>query len=108
MLTSGADEMQDKSGFIDADEMIKMTTALGVPMSRAQIESVMRDMDADGNNQIDFDEFHSWWTLQSSDTKGIISFTTHTPMQTSFALYPWNTRSGQNVKTPCSLDLMCF
>jgi Ca2+-binding EF-hand superfamily protein len=48
---------EDKSENISADEVEGLMNLLGVSMSRAQIESMIAEVDEDKSGAIDFEEF---------------------------------------------------
>jgi len=54
------------SGSIDASELRQVFQAQGQSMSQKEVEDLVRELDADGNMTIDFDEFVS---LISSNLK---------------------------------------
>ncbi|CAJ0560153.1 unnamed protein product, partial [Mesorhabditis spiculigera] len=47
----------DGSGAIGSEELKKAMRELGVGMSDEHIENIIREVDSDGNGEIDFDEF---------------------------------------------------
>ena len=48
---------QDGGGSIDAPELYNMMKNLDIDISLEEISSVLRELDSDGNGEIDFDEF---------------------------------------------------
>lgn len=54
-LFSSLDE--DESGFIDAEEIIKLTEKLGEAMDLNEVRELIKQIDTDGNGQIDKEEF---------------------------------------------------
>eukprot|EP01043_Picozoa_sp_COSAG02_P008350 COSAG02_NODE_265_length_26599_cov_13.943698_15_plen_760_part_00 len=52
----------DGSGSLEASELVKVCHDLGMhKLSAHQEELLMQELDADGNNQVDADEFDMWW-----------------------------------------------
>lgn len=47
----------DKSGSISAKELRKIFTSLGEPVSLASVKEMIREVDANGNGEVEFDEF---------------------------------------------------
>ena len=47
------------SGFVDADEIAKMANSLGMSFSNDDLYKMIREADADGNGEIDFNEVPS-------------------------------------------------
>ncbi len=57
----------DGSGEIDEDELANMLRELCIPMSKADVHDLHRDMDQDGSGDIDFGEFLDWYTGEGSE-----------------------------------------
>ena len=51
----------DGSGTLDREEISRMSRILGHPMSEAQLDDAMAQMDDDNSGEVDFAEFHEWW-----------------------------------------------
>ena len=51
----------DKGGTLDQEEIGRMATLLGIPMSKGELEQAMIEMDEDGSGTVDFEEFAAWW-----------------------------------------------
>ena len=53
----------DGSGALDEGEFRQLTRELGnaEELTQKQLEEAMREMDADGNGEVNFDEFYEWW-----------------------------------------------
>eukprot|EP01043_Picozoa_sp_COSAG02_P006769 COSAG02_NODE_195_length_29750_cov_79.793329_31_plen_764_part_00 len=51
----------DKGGSLDRDEINALAVKLGKRLSRKELDEAMQDMDEDGSNEVDFDEFSQWW-----------------------------------------------
>ena len=47
----------DGSGAIGTDELGEAMKSLGLATSEAELEALIREVDADGNGEIDFEEF---------------------------------------------------
>ena len=52
----------DKSGALDYTELAQLAGSLGSEMTTRQLEIAIDMIDLDRNGQIDFEEFHAWWT----------------------------------------------
>lgn len=52
----------DRSGYINSDEIQKALQRININLSSRQIGSVLKNMDLDGNNQIDFNEFCTFFS----------------------------------------------
>lgn len=53
---------RDASGYIDADEFHRMLVAeLCEPISKAQARKIMKELDSDNSDKIDFNEFFIWY-----------------------------------------------
>ena len=57
---------KDESGIIDRDELRGIMKEMGNPLSPAQLDAAMLEMDSDGSGEIDFVEFSTWWSKLSS------------------------------------------
>ena len=58
------DEMDaDKSGFLDSGEVAALCKKMGRKMNGKEVATAMGEMDKDGNDQVEFDEFERWWSL---------------------------------------------
>ena len=52
----------DNSGLLDRDEISSLADYLSEdPMSEAEMDQAMQEMDGDGSGEVDFEEFQSWW-----------------------------------------------
>lgn len=51
----------DGSGFLDLDEVAKLSQMLGVEATKQEVRAAFEEMDDDGNGEISFQEFASWW-----------------------------------------------
>ena len=52
----------DRSGELDRTEIRELGAQLGAEMTEEELQSAMDEMDADGNGEVDLDEFLNWWT----------------------------------------------
>ena len=55
---------RDGNGTIDAEEFGALMEALGAEMSDEELEIGLTIIDANGNGQVEFDEFIDWWTTR--------------------------------------------
>ena len=53
---------KDKSGAIEMEEVEELTQLLGMDLTRDEVELLVREIDKDGNGEVDFEEFYDWWT----------------------------------------------
>lgn len=51
----------DRSGELDRNEIRELGAQLGAEMTDAELQGAMDEMDADGNGEVDLEEFLSWW-----------------------------------------------
>jgi hypothetical protein len=52
----------DNSGHLDMEEVFNLCTLMGKKkLTKKEVQSAMDEMDRDGNNQVDFEEFEAWW-----------------------------------------------
>ena len=52
---------RDGDGHIDLGEFSELLDELGLGYGETQARSAFESLDADHNQQIDFDEFATWW-----------------------------------------------
>jgi|EP01049_Picozoa_sp_SAG25_P003792 calmodulin len=52
---------KDRSGTLNADEVLHLAAAGGRRLSKRQVKNAMAEMDVDGSGEVDFDEFERWW-----------------------------------------------
>ena len=61
------DEMDDDGdGYLDKLEVAKLCAKLGTTMPESVLATAMAEMDRDGNNEVTFEEFSSWWTEKTA------------------------------------------
>jgi len=51
----------DGSGLLAIDEIPKLAELLGVQLTPQQQQEAVKEMDADGSGEVDFQEFWQWW-----------------------------------------------
>ena len=51
----------DNSGFLDIEELGKVIMGLGVPLGGVELLQAHKELDANGDGAISFDEFLGWW-----------------------------------------------
>jgi len=51
----------DKSGFIDKEELGNLCSDLGRKLTSEELEAALKDLDLNGDGNIDFSEFKRWW-----------------------------------------------
>eukprot|EP01047_Picozoa_sp_COSAG01_P098920 COSAG01_NODE_29028_length_647_cov_0.936131_1_plen_118_part_10 len=59
----------DSSGSINRSELRTMATRLGREMPEHEVDRAMAQMDADGNGEVDFQEFCAWWQSRRRSTE---------------------------------------
>lgn len=52
---------KDSSGFIDLNELNDVAKELGRPLDAAELNECMKDLDANKDGKISFEEFQQWW-----------------------------------------------
>ncbi len=68
----------DGSGYINKDEMRTILQDMCVPMTELQLNDLMQNMDTDGNGEVDFEEFWSWYVENAQAFKiEALGSTTH-------------------------------
>ena len=50
----------DGSNFLDREEVGELASILGISMSKEELEMAFKQMDENGNDRVDLDEFKSW------------------------------------------------
>lgn len=66
MIFDAVDE--DGSGLLDREEMGLLLRQMGKNLTTEQLDDAMDEMDEDGSNGVDFEEFKKWWTSQGGHT----------------------------------------
>lgn len=51
----------DGSGYLDLDEVAKLSQMLGVNATRSEVQKAFAEMDNDANGEVSFEEFQRWW-----------------------------------------------
>jgi len=59
----------DNGGFLDKDEIHGLTKRLKIEFTPEQLNQAMIEMDPDGNNEVGFEEFESWWFLKRNGVR---------------------------------------
>lgn len=52
---------KDKNGYLEKDEIKKVSEELGKPLTPEELDKVMKMMDLNKDGKISFDEFYVWW-----------------------------------------------
>jgi Ca2+-binding EF-hand superfamily protein len=60
----------DGSGSLGKEEIIELVQSLRLNLSKADIDKALQEMDKDGDNEIDFEEFEAWWVSTDSGLSG--------------------------------------
>ena len=60
----------DGGGSLDIDEVKLLLTKLGMDVTDDAVNTVMDEMDPDGDGEIMLGEFQTWWKAAGSDVKG--------------------------------------
>eukprot|EP00960_Hanusia_phi_P068931 766967-Hanusia_phi.AAC.6 len=63
----------DENGGIDAKELQVVAKAMGLKWTFQQTVDVLKSIDVDGNNLIDFAEFFDWFYKQNSSSEGMVN-----------------------------------
>merc|ERR1711924_350058 len=61
----------DASGAIDAKELYVAIQALGFEPSQEEVDKMVKDIDADGNAQIELDEFYEMMAGKMGEKDGV-------------------------------------
>ena len=56
----------DGGGTLDADEVRQMAKVLGIKLTDDEQAQMMTELDENGDSEVDFGEFASWWFAGSS------------------------------------------
>lgn len=48
---------KDRSGYIEAKELISVTTTMGQALSKEELTAFMQEADLDGDGKLDYEEF---------------------------------------------------
>ena len=48
-------------GTLCRDEIAALAVKLGKRLSKKELDEAMNDMDEDGSNEVDYEEFSDWW-----------------------------------------------
>ena len=59
----------DASGELHRDEVQSLLTMLGVKLNIEEMDSTMKDLDADGSGEVNFTEFFNWWKDDDTQEK---------------------------------------
>jgi len=59
----------DGGGYLDKEEIRGLTQRLKITFTAEQLDQAMMEMDPDGNNEVGFEEFESWWFLKRNGVK---------------------------------------
>jgi Ca2+-binding EF-hand superfamily protein/CRP-like cAMP-binding protein len=54
----------DQSGSLERDEIAALVSNLGRQFSSSELNAMMKQLDADGSGDVDFEEFREWWDQQ--------------------------------------------
>ena len=55
---------KDRSGYIEAKEIMTVTTTLGQVLSKDELEAFMKEADLDGDGRLNYEEFVKIMTKQ--------------------------------------------
>ena len=59
---------KDGSGALDIDEIGKLCKEMGMKLSKKAEQKMMKDLDANGDNEVTFEEFEGWWQVNGGKT----------------------------------------
>ena len=61
---------EDGSGFLERDEIKRLAHAVGQELGEHELDEAMKEMDADGSGEVDFEEYYAWWqAMKAAQTK---------------------------------------
>eukprot|EP01043_Picozoa_sp_COSAG02_P076033 COSAG02_NODE_15957_length_1125_cov_7.075980_1_plen_275_part_10 len=61
----------DGGGTIDASELSVLAKQIGLSLTEAELADAIKQMDADGSGEIDFEEFFQWYTSGTGSSSSI-------------------------------------
>jgi Ca2+-binding EF-hand superfamily protein len=56
---------KDRSGKIDSKEFQQLCFSLGYPLTDVELSLAVKQLDKDGSNHIELNEFSSWWKISN-------------------------------------------
>ena len=56
-------------GYLGKNAIRRLTKKLQIDFTDDQLRTAMKEMDPDGTNQVDFEEFEEWWFLKKNGVK---------------------------------------
>lgn len=59
----------DGNGYLDHQEIGEVAEVLGFPMSENELAAAFKELDADSNGRISFEEFEQWWNHGNAETQ---------------------------------------
>ncbi|KNC50931.1 glycerol-3-phosphate dehydrogenase [Thecamonas trahens ATCC 50062] len=61
----------DGSGYVDANDLQNLATALGKPLSKNELDAALADMDPTGEGKCSYESFEWWWYRQTKSAESI-------------------------------------
>ena len=62
----------DGSRFLDRAEVGELASTLGISLSEEELEAAFKQMDENGNDRVDLQEFESWCKYNAFPSKGLL------------------------------------
>jgi hypothetical protein len=59
----------DGNGYLDHQEIGEVAEVLGFPMTEDELAAAFKELDADSNGRISFEEFEQWWNHGNTQTQ---------------------------------------
>lgn len=54
---------KDKNGYMSLDEIVKLSSKLGVKVAKRDLEALFHSIDTDKDNKLSFEEFLAWYRV---------------------------------------------
>ena len=54
---------KDKSGKLSLDEVVKLSTQLGITVTKPELDALFKSIDTDNDGNLSFEEFLAWYRV---------------------------------------------
>ena len=65
---------EDGSGFLDRDEIRRLSHAVGAELGETELNDAMAEMDRSGTGEVNFEDYYAWWTAQRERAAAELAF----------------------------------